>query len=143
MTNDKRSDKARKDWTPGQAEKQRSEDDVKVQGTDVEPITVVCGKPEEGNEEAEQVRALNKPNLQESGNVMVSKEDEEKERESNDSKKDNKNSNAESCWNCNADLDEAGVCGECSFEKDKLENADLNAQRSREARMRMVREGTL
>lgn len=137
---DKRASKPRKEWSPTEAEKQHSEDESNQTGRDVEPITVVRNKPEEGNEESERVEVLNKPNLQESGKVMVSREDEEKNRKD---EKDEKDDNVETCWNCGEDLDDKGVCKSCGFEKDKLENADLNAQRSREARMRMVREGTL
>jgi hypothetical protein len=111
---------------------------------DVEPITVVRGVPESGSEEVEQVTVNNKPNIQESGSVTQTADEENAAKKQAEIPGEHETQEQkEQCWNCRADLDSKGVCATCGFEKDKLENATLNSERSRQARLRMVKEGSL
>lgn len=107
-------------------------------GSDVvaapQKIDLVRGNPEEGNESAETVQVNNKPNLQvgdEENAAPAVTSDEEKKVKAPARQK-------EACWNCKKDLDSDGNCSACGFEKSKLYNLGLEAERSRE---RALREG--
>lgn len=108
----------------------------------VQPIEVVRGVPEEGNEGAETVKAFNKPNLQESGApVVTANEDKPVQKEQKAAAKAAEGgAKGEACWNCGATLDAEGNCAECGFEKSKLYNGNLEADRARERRIREAQE---
>lgn len=115
-----------KNQTPSQSEAQKAEQDAKLTSP-VQPIEVIRGNPEEGNEEAETVIVNNKPNLQESGTPIATANEENR-------KSANKmpGSSSEPCWNCATDLDGDGVCDNCGFEMDKLYNGTIEARKAAE-----------
>lgn len=121
-----------KDQTPSQSEAQKSEQDAKLsQASPVSPIQVVRTNPESGSEEAEVVTVNNKPNLQESGAPLQTADEEEpsKPNVSMPEDKPDVKEAAEPCWNCGKPLNQKGSCKACGFEKNKLYNGRLEAEK--------------
>lgn len=136
----KSNKKAIKDQAPEKVDQAQVGNDPEAVGP-VQPIEVVRGVPEEGNESAETVKAFNKPNLQESGApVVTADEDKAVQKEQKQAAKKAEAGSGEACWNCGKGLDKKGVCSNCGFEKDKLYNGNLEAERARERRLREAQE---
>jgi ribosomal protein L37E len=132
----KSNKKAIKDQAPEKVDQAQVGNDPAAVGP-VQPIEVVRGVPEEGNEGAETVTAFNKPNLQESDAPLVTAdEDKVVQKEQKAAAKKAEAGSGEDCWNCGKGLDKKGVCASCGFEKDKLYNPNIEPERARERALR-------
>lgn len=137
----KQAKKLKREQSPAQSEAARSDADKTVQNLPPQTIDQVRNVPEEGNELAETVKVVNKPNLQvgagESTAPMKTAEEELKEMKAAEKARGSNKSKAEveACWNCGENLDADGDCAACGFQKSIMFNQNIEAERERKRQL--------